>query len=133
MKLYTSRYQNKELERGQYTAVRITRGSPRFKLGYTLAGSIMELAPSKELFYEKDGSLFREKFIGQLEEVGVGAVAAALEKFRAMGKDVVLCCFEDVRIPGQRCHRIVFADWWQKKTGESVAELPDMSEPKAAK
>lgn len=43
------------------------------------------------------------------------------------GKDVVLCCYEDVRKPNEWCHRLVFAEWWYEKTGEKIEELPDPS------
>lgn len=44
-----------------------------------------------------------------------------------MGKPVVLCCYEDVRKPGEWCHRLVFAEWWFKRTGEKIIELQDPS------
>ena len=52
MKIYTSRYQNPELQSGNYTVVGITRGAPRFPLKYTLSGNIIEFAPPGYLFSE---------------------------------------------------------------------------------
>lgn len=38
-------------------------------------------------------------------------------------KDIVLLCFEDLTKPGEWCHRCVFAEWWQNKTGQKINEL----------
>ena len=42
-------------------------------------------------------------------------------------------CYEDVRVPGDWCHRTVFAEWWAEQTGELIEELYDPSEPKVKK
>ncbi|MDR2170525.1 MAG: hypothetical protein LBP59_10320 [Planctomycetaceae bacterium] len=44
-------------------------------------------------------------------------------------KPVVLLCYEDVSKVGQWCHRRMFAEWWENKTGEIIEELSD--KPKA--
>ena len=49
------------------------------------------------------------------------------------GKELVLLCYEDVRVPGDWCHRTVFAEWWAEQTGELIEELYDPSEPKVKK
>lgn len=51
----------------------------------------------------------------------------------AQGKDLVLLCYEDVRIPEDWCHRTVFAEWWVENTGEIIEELPDPNPPKGKK
>ena len=43
--IYTSRFSNPELKTGKYTAVRISVGSPRWKVGYDISGAISELMP----------------------------------------------------------------------------------------
>jgi rubrerythrin len=35
---------------------------------------------------------------------------------------MVLLCYENV-VKGERCHRRMFAAWWEKRTGEEVPEL----------
>lgn len=55
------------------------------------------------------------------------------EEARAEGKELVLLCYEDVRVPGDWCHRTVFAEWWAEQTGELIEELYDPSEPKVKK
>ena len=39
----------------------------------------------------------------------------------------MLCCYEDVRIPNEWCHRLIFTEWWLSKTGEAIPELKDVS------
>lgn len=39
----------------------------------------------------------------------------------------MLCCYEDVRIPDEWCHRQLFAEWWLDKTGTAIPELKDES------
>ena len=51
----------------------------------------------------------------------------------SFNKDIVLCCYEDVRIPDEWCHRLVFAEWWQARTGMVIPELQDSSTCKSGK
>ena len=62
-----------------------------------------------------------------MNAVGFEKISEQIHKFVAKGKDVVLCCYEDVRIPDEWCHRLVFAEWWLEETGEVIAELQDNS------
>lgn len=125
--IYTSRFSNPELKSGKYTVVGIVRGLPRFKLGYERAGNIIDIAPTKELFNVYDRAEFTEPYKRHLDSVGIEKINAQIEKYFSLGKDVVLCCYEDVRIPGEWCHRLVFAEWWLENTGEVIAELKDES------
>lgn len=131
--IYTSRYPNPKLKSGEYTVVAISLGLPRYSLGYEISGRIPEIAPAPYLIHENDKEVFRKRYLQQLERTGVNKVRAALNRYRANGKDVVLCCFEDIRNPEQFCHRTTFAEWWRSKTGESFEELDDPSKNKWAK
>lgn len=125
--IWTSRYSNPELKSGAYTAVRISVGTPRWRLGYNLAGEITELMPwgLREI---SDMEIFRAKYTARLEEVGVDRIATALRRFESFGKPVVLLCYEDIRKGGDNwCHRTMFAEWWFKQTGEEISELVDNS------
>jgi hypothetical protein len=128
MMIYTSRYQNPALRDGNYTVVGVTRGAPKFPLPYTLSGNIMEIAPPGWLFNEYDREVFTRKYRQNIEKIGVKRIFNILHRYEALGKDVVLCCYEDVRKPGEWCHRQVFAEWWLDKTGEIIEELPDPSD-----
>jgi len=125
--IYTSRYANPELKSGNYTVVGITRGAPKFKLGYSLAGNILEIAPPGYLFNEYDRKKFTPQYFKHMDRIGPVLLARKLSFFEKMGKPVVLCCYEDVRNPEDWCHRLVFAEWWQSRTGECIEELPDPS------
>lgn len=130
MKLYTSRYSNKELETGNYTAVGITVGRPKFPLGYQVAGVLKDVAPFG-LFGKGYGrEEYTKLYFQRLDRIGVTRIKTQLEQYARLGKPVVLLCYEDVRDESQFCHRTLFAEWWEKNTGEKVEELYDESEPK---
>ena len=125
--IYTSRFSNPELKSGKYTVVGIVRGLPRFRLGYERAGNIIDIAPPRELFNVYDRNVFTAPYMAHLDSVGLERISAQIQKYVEYGKDVVLCCYEDVRLPDEWCHRLVFAEWWLKKTGEVIPELKDES------
>lgn len=130
-KIYTSRYSNPELSTGSYTVVGITRGAPKFKLRYDLAGNIMEIAPPGYLFNEYDRSRFTRAYFTNIDRTGVARIRSILDRYLAQGKDIVLCCYEDVTKPGEWCHRLVFAEWWKARTGQTIEELQDPSTHRA--
>ena len=105
--IYTSRYQNPELATGHYTVVGVTRGKPKFPLKYPLAGNIMEIAPPGYLFNEYDRGRFTPRYFQHMDRQGVDKIVRILAGYERLGKDVVLCCFEDVRKPNEWCHRLV--------------------------
>lgn len=112
--------------------VGITRGAPKFPLNYELAGNIIEIAPPGYLFNEYERSKFTPAYFRHMDRTGARRIAEILTRYQRLDpkKDVVLCCYEDVRIPGEWCHRLVFAEWWYARTGEQIGELPDPSVPK---
>ena len=131
--IYTSRFQNPELKSGNYTVVGIVRGLPRFKLGYERAGNIIDIAPPREIFHINSREQFTAPYMAHLDGIGVERILAQLQKYVELGKDVVLCCYEDVRESDEWCHRLVFAEWWFRKTGEVIQELKDESPVKVKK
>ena len=131
--IYTSRYQNPELATGHYTVVGVTRGAPKFPLKYPLAGNIMEIAPPGYLFNEYDRARFTPRYFQNMDRQGAQKIAHILAQYEKQGEDVVLCCYEDVRKPNEWCHRLVFAEWWESRTGEKIPELPDPSHVPGAK
>jgi hypothetical protein len=105
--------------------VRITRGGPRFRLGYRLAASVMDLAPTREMLRIEDEAAFSLAYRARLDEIGVNALGARFtEVARATGTSgVVLLCFEDIVGQEEWCHRRIFAQWWEERTGQIVPEL----------
>jgi hypothetical protein len=130
MDLATSRYQAADLiEASARAAVGITRGYPRFKLGYPVVANLRQLAPTREMLAFKDACTFDKMYRDRLDDLGVDEVARLLTDCaeRANNERLVLLCFEDLTKPGLRCHRRLFSAWWQKNTGEDVPELePDV-------
>ena len=133
MAIWTSRYSNKELPNGNYYPVGISIGHPRFRLGYELREQCFYLAP-KGYMLNMDIENFKEAYYGKLEGIGTERIISMVNKLderaRSEGKELVLLCFEDVRVEGEWCHRTVFAQWWAEKVGEIIEELPDPTPPK---
>ena len=133
MAIWTSRYSNKELPNGNYYPVGISIGHPRFRLGYELREQCFSLAP-KGYMLNMDIENFKEAYYGKLEGIGTERIISMVNKLderaRSEGKELVLLCFEEVRVEGEWCHRPVFAQWWAEKVGEIIEELPDPTPPK---
>lgn len=129
-KIFTSRYSNPELAGDKYTVVGVTRTPPKFPLRYQLQGNIAEIAPPGWLFSETNVERFRTPYFRYLDKTGPFKIKRILENYLSYGKDIVLCCYEDVRVPGEWCHRTVFAEWWKLQTGQEICELFNPQEPK---
>jgi len=125
--IYTSRYSNRELRKGCYTAVRISIGIPKWGLGYKLDGELKDLMPFGLLGkYDNDLDGFRREYYARLDGIGTQRIASQLKLFEDAGKDIVLLCYEDIRKGADNwCHRTVFSEWWKERTGELIEELPD--------
>lgn len=95
--IFTSCFQNPELATNNYTVPGIVRGTPRFRLKYELAGNLIDIAPPRELFDVDDRDEFTPLYMAHLDRIGVERIEAKLQKYLDTGKDVMLCCYEDVR------------------------------------
>lgn len=133
MAIWTSRYSNKGLSDDRHYPVGISIGHPRFRLGYKLREQCFFLAP-KGYMLDMDIEAFKRAYYGKLEDIGkdriVSMVTKLDEKARSEDKELVLLCFEDVRVEGDWCHRTIFAEWWAENVGEVIEELPDPTPPK---
>lgn len=136
MAIWISRYSNKELQNDKYYPVGISIGQPKFRLGYALREQCYSLAP-KGYMLNMDLERFKQAYYEKLEGIGVDKIISMVnrldEKAQREGKELVLLCFEDVRVPGDWCHRTVFAEWWEHKTGGIIKELPDPTPAKVKK
>lgn len=130
-KLYTSRFANKELLDREIIKVGIVRRLPKWSLPYELSGNIIELAPPGYLFNEYDRKKFTVKYFQHLDRVGFNNIVKRLENMGyGQVEKMILLCFEDIRNPELWCHREVFAEWWEQKTGEKIEEYQDNSKNK---
>ncbi len=134
MAIWTSRYSNKQLQNKGYYPVGISIGKPRFSTGYVIREQCYSLAP-KRYMLNMDIEMFKKTYYGKLEEIGKNGIISIVtkldERARSEGKELVLLCFEDVRVEGDWCHRTIFAEWWEENVGEVIEELPDPTPPKA--
>ena len=96
---FTSRFSNPELKGGKYTAVRISLGAPRWRIGYEIAGAICDLMPVGLFKIEKIED-FTPLYCTKLDQVGIEKIRLQLKYFEELGKPIVLLCFEDIRKPG---------------------------------
>ena len=134
MKIYTSRYSNKDLATADAHIVGITLYPPRFPLKFKLEGNIGKLAPQRSYFKTTDKELFREKYMAQLDLLGEEGVQALLKPYMGDGRDIILLCYEDVTCddPDKNwCHRQLLAEWRSKHLWVSVEEYPDSGNWKA--
>ena len=130
--IYTSRFSNPALKSGTYTTVRISIGEPKFALGYYVTGEISDLMPFGLLNKYQTYPPFAEAYKRRLSAVGVDRIRRQLDSYERFNSKshVVLLCFEDIRKPGEWCHRTAFAEWWYESTGVRIIELDDSSVPK---
>ncbi len=130
MAIWVSRYSNKELQQNKdrYYPVGVSIGQPKFSLGYQLREQCYSLAP-KGYMLNMDMERFKPAYYEKLENIGtdriINMVTRLDEQARSEGKELVLLCYEDVRVPEDWCHRTMFAEWWAENVGELIKELPD--------
>lgn len=125
MRLYTSRWQNRDLEKMDVVPVGISRGTPKFPVRYRYR-RLPDLYPDGWMFGIEDDARFNDAYRKKLDRIGVDRIAAQLERISREegGRPLVLLCYE--ADPGQ-CHRSAFARWWFEQTGEVVEELAQNS------
>lgn len=123
--IYTSRYSNPELRTGKYLAVRISLGTPRWPLGYSLDFEMPDLMPFGLLNKYDTQEEFEPAYFARLNQKGTEKIKFEFEHLGRGGKDIVLLCYEDIRKPDNWCHRRSFAKWWEMKTGQAIPELFD--------
>jgi hypothetical protein len=105
------------------TLVRISLGRPKWAPYARTAAIpyISELAPVGRLF-DLDGAEFDHAYRERLDHIGVDRIEQRFREIAAAhgGRPLILLCFERDRAA---CHRGTFAEWWQERTGELVAEV----------
>ena len=91
MKIWTSRYGFKGLNKPELVKVGIAQGVPRWPLKYELMANLLCLAPTtamREMVREE----YLPLYIERLEALGVGRVLAILEAL-AGDKNIALLCW----------------------------------------
>ena len=126
--LYTSRYSNPELKKGIYYVVGIALGRPKFYLGYVENSVCILFAPERSM-WGKSHEEFTRLYTSKMDKIGADKVKSIIHHLvsEAGGRDIVFCCYEDIRDKTQTCHRTVFAEWVKEHLGYDIIELPDDS------
>jgi hypothetical protein len=122
----TARYLNPNIDVQRHVPIRISLGIPKFRLPYAIAGYAGLLAPMRAMLGVTDRPTYESLYRKLLDRLGVERIHRALRTLHTPpDREIVLLCFEDVRDPDAFCHRRIFADWWQLRTGREVLELDE--------
>ena len=125
MNLATSYYASRKLDRAKHYLVRTSVGAPRF---VKCDEACLDLAPDRE-WIGLGLDDYAPLYTARLEALGLPRIDTLLRSLhtKAEGKAVVLLCFESLApknaAKGQFCHRRLFAEWYEHKTGQVVPEL----------
>lgn len=103
--------------------VAISIGQPKWPLRYRLEHKITNLMPWGLLGRDLPWPEFEAGYRERLDQIGTDRLRRQFDEIAAKHPDrpLVLLCWEK---PGAPCHRAVFAEWWQERTGEGVEEAP---------
>ncbi len=122
--LVTSSYRTYRLEIGVPVRISVERpgGCSR-----QLAGDLKELMPLGLTRIESPDE-FDRLYVARLQHYGTERITHRLGQIAAAtGADtLVLVCFEPT---DHHCHRRLFAQWWQLRTGQGVPEAPTVRQP----
>jgi hypothetical protein len=110
----------------QVQPIRVSLGKPRWIAPEQAERypAIQLLMPLGLLGLDLDRAEFEARYIERLDRYAgpiEEALAATLE--RTSRPIAALCCFEDLRKPGQWCHRTMAARWIENRLGLQVPEL----------
>ncbi len=134
-RLFTARFgAQREIVASGAVPVRISIGFPRFRLSYQLTEKVPELMPTRAML-KMAIEPYRELYLARLEEVGtekLRAIFAAIAERHPGATGLVLLCFEDIRKPGEWCHRTMAGLWLQEHGFGAFQELEAVPAPAAA-
>ncbi len=119
VEVYTSHWKNVELADLDCVPVGISRGEPRWKLGFRYR-RYPALAPDDLTWALEDLGEFERSYTRQLEALGADRILSDLERI-AGGRAVVALCWE--RPTDDYCHRWTLASWLREQTGNVIPEL----------
>ncbi len=124
LKLATARYFDSEtiVESG-LAPVATTVGLPKFGLKFQIAGTAVPIAPHGVFGKKLTEKEFTAGYFERLDSFGVEKIRTLLEAIAGTcdADGAVLLCF--CKLDEGYCHRRLFAEWWETKTGEKVPEL----------
>jgi len=120
----TSRYTYKmsKAEADKYVGLAISIGKPKWKMNYEMVEFGL-LAPWGIMNKYEEENEYREHYIKRLERIGIGRIKNNIERIqkRYPDKEILFLCWEDLN--KSFCHRRMFAEWYESKTGIKIPEL----------
>ena len=119
MKIYTSYFAKQrkmELEDASYVSIAV--GNPRYPVPYKIVN--LNVLKPYGIFGVYDEDEYSERYFARLDRYGVDYIRKEIEKASEGHENVILMCHEKDR---NECHRKMFADWWEKNTGEKIEEF----------
>lgn len=119
--IYTSWYGDRTLERTTIVFP-ISLGLPKFPTVYRMQRQILQLAPTRDLL-----SMGKEQYAENYKRMLNRRHSTIMDIFRSLeqgagSRDVVLCCFEDIRSGSKWCHRTMLAEWVKLNINKQVDE-----------
>lgn len=118
---YTSWYGDKSLDKNS-AIFPISLGLPKFATPYPLQRQIAAMAPTYDMLRMEKAQY--EKHYKQLLSQRRGAIMEIIRGIEqgARGRDIVFCCFEDIRSGEKWCHRTMLAGWLGENLQKQVDE-----------
>ena len=118
--VYTSYFskQAKQPVQDNMAYASIAVGLPKFDLPFELK-HITAVKPWG-IFGKYHGEEYKQKYYERLDKIGVKRIFEAIQEAKGNKEHIVLMCYEK---DWNGCHRKMFADWWQKQTGEIIEEI----------
>lgn len=101
----------------------IAVGNPKYSVPYTIVDFRM-LKPFG-VFGVYDGEEYKKKYFERLDSYGVDKIREEMLKLSGDHEKVFLLCHEKNK---NECHRSMFAEWWEKHTGEVISEWDEKVE-----
>jgi hypothetical protein len=108
--------------------VAICRDPPIIPLGYEPVDGPASLKPTWSTLGQ-EWRAYCPSCWGKLDGIGPVQIMRELAGISGEhdGRDLALCCYEDL-LAGIQCHRVIFSAWLEDKTGIVVPEITDDGE-----
>ena len=118
MEVYTSYFGKHRIEDERTAYISVSVGNPKYAVPYHIKDAYT-LKPYG-IVWKYEGEEYKRRYFDRLERQGVKKIREEIERL-SEGKDrVLLLCHEKNE---NECHRRLFAEWWEMKTGEYIPEL----------
>lgn len=101
----------------------IAVGNPRYKTNYEIVD--LKVLKPYGILGMYSGEQYKEKYFERLDFIGPEKIREEIIKASHGHKTVLLLCHEKNK---DECHRRMFAEWWEKKTGEVIEEFGEKKE-----